>query len=82
LNAFKIELQDLSDRADEGRLAKTGESFEQDVTLAENADQHQTVKLLASEQNAVELLKRLPGKFRRWTQLIRFQYQVGISHGE
>jgi hypothetical protein len=52
------------------------------VTLAENADQHQTVKLLASEQNAVELLKRLPGKFRRWTQLIRFQYQVGISHGE
>ena len=65
LNAFEIELQNLADGSDERGFAEAGQTFEQNVALAQNADEHEAVKFLATEQNAVELFQSFFAPARR-----------------
>ena len=78
LDAFEIELEDLADGPDQGGLAEAGQTFEQHVAAAQNADEHQAVKFPASKQNAVELFQDFADQVGGRLQFLRFEN--GVRH--
>jgi hypothetical protein len=73
LDALEIKLENLADGADERGFAEAGQPFEQNVPARQNADDHEPVKFLATEQNAVELLQNFARQLRGGREFVRFQ---------
>ncbi len=72
LDALEIQLEDLADGADERGFAEAGQAFKQDVAAAQDADEHKAMKLLATEQNAVELFQSFAHQLGGRLQFFRF----------
>ena len=69
LNPLEIERQERPERLDQRRLADAGQSLEQDVPPAQDADQQQPVHLVVPEQNAVEFIENPVGALLHRLQL-------------
>jgi hypothetical protein len=80
LDALEVQLEDFTDRFDQGGLAEPRQTFEQHVALAQNADEHHSVKILSAKQNPVELLKDTAGKVGRRFEFFWFENGNWIAH--
>lgn len=57
LDALEFKAEQQPERLDERGFAHAGQTFEENVSAADDADEHETVEFGSSEQNAVEFVE-------------------------